>query len=60
MDPPTPPTPPTGQQVTAARLIITLPAALHLLNSLKQLEGTLLATGQLKQIQLPQGGEKVN
>ncbi len=51
-DPPAPPQPPTGDQVTACRLVLQLPAALALLSNLKQLEGSLLASGQLKPIQV--------
>lgn len=40
-------------QVTSARLIMSFPCALSLLNHLKQLEQALVATGALKVIHTP-------
>ena len=50
LEPHVPPAAPSADQVTAARLVLALPAALELMNRLKQLEGALLASGQLKHI----------
>ncbi|HEY2179500.1 MAG TPA: hypothetical protein VGH15_13045 [Caulobacteraceae bacterium] len=58
VDPPAPDTAPTGAQVTACRPVLTLAAALALLNGLKQMETALLASGQLKQVAA--GPESVN
>ncbi|HXV01544.1 MAG TPA: hypothetical protein VG166_13700 [Caulobacteraceae bacterium] len=50
LDPPNPPAPTTGYQVTACRPVLTMPAALALLNGLKQMETAMLASGALKQV----------
>jgi hypothetical protein len=50
LDPPNPDTPAAGVQITACRPVLTLPAALALLNALKQMETALLASGALKQV----------
>jgi hypothetical protein len=58
LDPPTPDAPPSGHQVTACRPVLTMAAALGLLNGLKQMETALLASGALKQVAV--GPDSVN
>jgi hypothetical protein len=50
LEPPNPNGPPMGIQITACRPILSLAAALSLLNGLKQLESALIASGALKPV----------
>jgi hypothetical protein len=52
-----PPATPVADQVTACRLVLSPQAAMELINQLKQLEGALLASGQLRQIHVPPPGK---
>ncbi len=57
---PDPTLPAAINQITCARLVMPLPCALTLLNHLKQIEQTLLASGAIKQIHMPDTSGKAN
>ena len=52
-DPPVPPKAPTGEQVTAARIVMPLHGILQLIDALKQLEPAIRAVAAGQQVQMP-------